>query len=357
VQQALLDSGADAGSTGIGLWVTAAGIAEFVAQGVSVSGGAVAAGDMLTGVLDGAGMSLYINGVEVASGGAGGAVTAGPYALRIGAGDAAHYTNGTIAHPAVFPVALSPARILAHYNAAKNTAGRIVQRWSRGGLVGTQTAVIERSTDSGATWQTAASGVALTLPSQSVIYDDVAAPQGTPLQYRAEIQATPASPPATVTSAYSQTVSTEITPDGWTLTDPADPTISLQLHRVSLMSTATTNMAVPTTVEYDTTEQMGVFYGFGNGVPIVQRGTIQSPTFTIAAYIYGYAAYKTWQSLTGRDGSVPPRQHTLLLRSDMGDSWYVVIGPTLPDQLLKSPDRITNPRWVVTAPCIVTSAP
>ena len=242
--------------------------------------------------------------------------------------------------------------------------------WTRGGLVGSQVIVLQRSIDGGNTW-TSVRGPYPAVPTttQQITVVDWEAPFGVNLVYQAFVTAAVTTPtPGTITSpaATSSTVQTSV-PGTWMLTDPLDTTISLPFSRLGTSgstnealngsSAADTSVRVPISVEFDTSETMGIFEGWNNPNPIIQRGTIYKPTFTVAGYITGYTAYATWQSLTGRDGKAVPRQHTLLMRDDMGRAWYVVVGPSLADQLLRAPDRTVNPQWIITIPCIVTAAP
>lgn len=232
--------------------------------------------------------------------------------------------------------------------------------WSRGGLIGIELMSFQRSVDGGTTWTAIRNGTNVAVPTntEQVQVVDYEAPFNSSVLYQATVSANVTAPTSgTITSSGTQ--ATVTTPaEHWFITDPLDTSISLSPNRVRLtMGSMPTNMQIPMTVEFDSVEQMGVFYGWNNPTPIIQRGTMQAKTFTVAFYLVGAAAHATWEKLTGRDGSVPPRQHTLQMRDDMGNSWYVVIGPQLADQLLRTSDRLTNPQWVVVATCIVTSAP
>lgn len=94
--------------------------------GRSITGGAytVGAWNHVVAVWDGATPSLYVNGVNTnaAVGGAGGYNASGTAVFSVGAYDTGSnpYT-GAIDETAFYSAALSPAQILAHYNAAANT--------------------------------------------------------------------------------------------------------------------------------------------------------------------------------------------------------------------------------------------
>lgn len=248
-----------------------------------------------------------------------------------------------------------------------------VPLWSRGGLIGIQLASIVYSDDGGNTWLPLRGATLVGVPTstEQITAVDYESLFGPTRQYQATISANVTTPvPGTVTSVPSSVFAATIPSGPWWLTDPLDPTTALQFSRlgtsggtslfqISSGGAATTTVQVPISAEFDSAETMGVFSGWGNPNPIIQRGTVQSKTFMVAGYIVGYAQYAIWQSLTGRvpmsNGQV--RQRTLLLRSDMGDAWYVAVGPSLADQLLRAPDRVTSPQWIITIPCIVTSKP
>jgi hypothetical protein len=242
--------------------------------------------------------------------------------------------------------------------------------WTQGGLVGTELATVMRSLNGGITWAPVRNGVLLTVvaaTNQAVVVD-YEAPFGVPVLYQATISCPITVPTAGFITSLPNECTGEVAFGQWMLTDPLDTTIAMPFARLGTSGTsgyntstysqaASTNLQVPISLELDSGEDAGVFFGWGNPLPIVQRGTIHTPSFVTAAYLQGYANYAIWKSLTGRDGTVPPRQHVLLMRSDMGDAWYVVVGPALADQILRSPDRVTNPKYLITIPCIVTAAP
>jgi len=99
--------------------------AEVDVSGVLASGWHHAAA-----TFDGTDVRLYVDGVLVGGPVAfAGTVSYGASDLQIGTGGP-DFFKGVIGHVAVFPTALSPARIAAHYNAALNTTGKIVQKWT-----------------------------------------------------------------------------------------------------------------------------------------------------------------------------------------------------------------------------------
>ena len=159
---------------------------------------------------------------------------------------------------------------------------------------------------------------------------------------------------ATISSPTTSTVLAVPQTPCWVISNPAAGT-QIALARVALMSTAQTNVAVPVSLDTSTTEQAATFYGWNNPYPTVQRGTVQAPTFTIAVTLQGYANATALLNLLGRGTAAT--QATLLLRSDMGDLWWIVAGPTIDVQTLRSPDRATDPRYIITIPVTVVASP
>jgi len=89
---------------------------------------------------DGATVASYFDGVQQGTlAAAPGPITCGN-PLSIGSYNTGDLFPGSIAQVAIYPTALSASRVSAHYQAAFNTAGSIVQRWTPPGeVVGTPT--------------------------------------------------------------------------------------------------------------------------------------------------------------------------------------------------------------------------
>lgn len=126
------------GTSGVEIY-TAAGPAVTAAAGngnttATVTSPALTAGwHHIAVTYNGATLALYIDGAAAGTASLTGPVTAGPGPVTIGRSyNTGSYLAGSIAHVAVYPTALSAARVAAHYNAAKNTAGKIVQKWTPG---------------------------------------------------------------------------------------------------------------------------------------------------------------------------------------------------------------------------------
>ena len=100
----------------------------------------------------------------------------------------------------VSPVSATPAGAITYVDAAQAVEGtsraayyepRVFDFWTRGGLAGVSTAVLERSDDGGLTWTTVRGGGAVSLPtpSQAATVMDYEAPVGKAVQYRARTMA------------------------------------------------------------------------------------------------------------------------------------------------------------------------
>ena len=141
----------------------------------------------VVGVYDGTNsVSIYLDGVLVQS--VSSTVTSVPskplvMARFSGGGD---LFAGAMSQVAVYPTALTAARIQAHYQAALNTSGSIVQKWTRGGLAGTTTAAVTRTGQNAGTVAT----VPLPAPSQAAAITDNAVEFGADITYTAVVQAT-----------------------------------------------------------------------------------------------------------------------------------------------------------------------
>ena len=147
----------------------------------------------VVGVYDGtSSVSMYLDGVLAQS--VSSTVTSVPSVPLVmsrfsGGGD---YFSGALTQVAVYPTALTAARVQAHYQAAYNTTGQIVQKWTRGGLAGTTTAAVTYTDENNPTPVIARYGNAIQLPapSQEVTVIDYEAIPSAPRTYVATVSAT-----------------------------------------------------------------------------------------------------------------------------------------------------------------------
>jgi hypothetical protein len=223
--------------------------------------------------------------------------------------------------------------------------------WTYGGTTfNTALASLMRSTTGGSTWVPVRNATNVVMSAVTITFLDYEVPFGTIVEYQAIIGATsmPTNQPVVSTPAYASIV---VPSARWWLTDPLDSTVACEFGSYSADSSIS--------LEIDTAEEAGIFYGWQNPTAIIQRGIITYPSFTINAVINGYANWHNLRNLLGlepkNDGTI--RQSILLLRGDMGQQYYVYIGPAIQDQVMRAGDRPQNPwRWVV-LPCTVTAAP
>lgn len=219
------------------------------------------------------------------------------------------------------------------------------------GFVGISLMSITSSDDGGTTWTPVRNATNVPVPAvgQQVTVVDYEARFGIPRLYSAVVSANITTPTvATVVSSPGTATAVDSSPNFW-LSDPNDPTAALALHRLGSVGVMST-LNSPISFQLTSTESLGVFYAFGRPNAIVQRGTIQAPTFTLNFLLEGAAEAGMFQSLVNR-------QATLLVRSDMGDAWYVVLGPDVPASTLRAVDRIVNPYTVVSVMCTVVDRP
>lgn len=155
----------------------------YISSGVTVNDGKL---HHIAFTWDGSTVSTYVDGVAGASG-----TAVAPFSntnpLQISAQNL--YASGDIAHVAIYPSALSAARIQAHYNAALNTTGQIVQKWTRGGLAGITTATVTRSDGIYLRGASQANPATIPTPSQQVTINDYEVTPTVAYTYTAQIQA------------------------------------------------------------------------------------------------------------------------------------------------------------------------
>lgn len=183
---------------------------------------------------------------------------------------------------------------------------------------------------------------AVTSGGGTVVIADYEATFGVPRTYQAQIVSTDDGP-----SAYSNAVTVTQMSGNWVLSDPVNPSLFLVLSRASA-SSSSSGTSVPTTIEVDRARNQTVFRPFGKATATVQYGDVYAPTFTLSFFLQGYAQATMYDALWASTD-------TLLVRSTMGDAWYVDAGPTRPLQVLKAGD--TNPWYVGTLTCTVTDSP
>lgn len=232
--------------------------------------------------------------------------------------------------------------------------------WTRGGLVGQTSATIQRSLDGGVTWTT----IRETIPAVAVPAGQVTAAAvdyevgfGQAVKYRAQISASPAG--VVLSSAWSATVASVMpfAPNAWWWTDPTNPAVSFQVQELPGMASGG-GITVPPILTMEEDEQMSIDYPLSSSssndpvLPVVQRGALNSGSFTAMFVITNAADWATWKLL---------RRKTGMLRTDEGELYYVVVGPKVPvPHLLQSRVAGLNGVWrprAVTAPVTLVGAP
>lgn len=269
-------------------------------------------------------------------------------------------TDSTSGAAAAFPTATAPAgatkaylvhNVLscgaseAHYVDEAGLFPGTVTSWTRGGLVGTTSAIVQRSDDGGITWATIreSSPEPALGAGQQITVTDIE-PINV-VQYRAAVDAG-----SGLVSPWSAATAAAVTPTAWVLSDPLDPTTWLTLTRVAGLASTGTSLQIPASFNTTSPQAQGVFQGFGRATAIVQLGDIYDGTVTFSHLIEGYSDKATFDSL--RD-----RNRVLQLRSDMGDSWYVTLPASIVPTVLRATDRTTNPLYLLSGACTIVDAP
>lgn len=223
-----------------------------------------------------------------------------------------------------------------------------VSTWSRGGLVGSTVAIVERSDDGGTTWAPIRGSGASLGTGQAVTFVDTEAPinPATPSQYRAFAEVTLGV--GAVLESSAATASTSLPASAWWIHDPTDPSLAVELS--ALKPAATKAQAKAPAFEIDRTRAQTVLRPFGRAKALVQRGDTYDPEFTLS-----------FTTLTAADNAATVALYengrTVLVRSDIGDCWYVDLGPSDPSAWWATSDRLTNPVWDHAFTCTVVEAP
>lgn len=193
--------------------------------------------------------------------------------------------------------------------------------WTRGGIGNWPTPgfYVERSTDSGVTWQLVRSTDAVRrFPGEwrtvvndlrTTAYDHEMA-RGLSAIYRVHVISDPSEIPGGITSLWSATTPAVTVPldDNWWLKDPLDPARNAKV-------------AVPAPLETERLEDQAVKRPLGRTRPVVLRGALYGESGTLPVECVTQAEFDAVELL--RSG-----QRTLLLQSPLGDHRYVALGET-----------------------------
>ena len=211
---------------------------------------------------------------------------------------------------------------------------------------------VEYSDDGGTTWLPVLGAWMLPYSAGTVTAYDYTIPlAGQTRQYRAEENGTVTISSVTYPAVSDwATDSCAVTAARTWLSDPlagggAPPAAgSLGLHRITVSSTSSstsTDVTLDTSLEEDQPEQQGTFLAFGNPIPITVRGDMYVPGLTGLAMLFqGQEEFDTFVQIR-------QRRRTLVLRTDQGDVYFGILGPSRPADLLRATDRLTNPYRVL----------
>lgn len=179
----------------------------------------------------------------------------------------------------------------------------------------------------------------------TVIIGDYEATFGVPRTYQAYVVSSTDGP-----SLASTEVTATQNSKNWVLSDPIDPTRFLTLSRLGSTSSSSTSLQAQASIELDRSRAQTIFYPFGATSAVVQYGDVYAPTFTLNFLLQGYEQAKMYDRMWAA-------ARTLQVRSDMGDNWYVDVGASRPLTVLSAGDRPTNPIYVASLNCTVTTKP
>lgn len=229
----------------------------------------------------------------------------------------------------------------------------------------------EYSDDGGVTWLPVLSAWMVPYSSGSVVMYDytipIANPLGPPRDYRAEENGTTVIDGVTyvAVSPWEEVDAIQVPTSGWWLSDPTAggappvPTImgsvppaplggvgagSLGLHRIAGLAgggnTAPSGgvQSAEVSIEIDQEEQQNTFYPMGRSTPITVRGDMYAEIISsgVSMIFLGQQEYDTFNQIRGR-------RVTVVLRSDMGDVYYGILGGQRQVDLIRATDRTTFP--------------
>jgi hypothetical protein len=157
-------------------------------------------------------------------------------------------------------------------------------------------------------------------------------------------------------TSYVAASSVVVTGHQWTICDPVDPAGpgSMNLHRVSVSGSASsTDVALDTSLELDQEERQSQFLAFGRTRPITVRGEMYDEAISSAGLALLFQGKAEWDNFN----AIRRRRVPVILRSDMGEVFCVVLGAARPGALLRATDRVTNPYRVTVTAVTATDMP
>lgn len=263
--------------------------------------------------------------------------------------------RATVAKPATAVYAVIVVQVAAaaaaevHYVDTIGAFPGTVTTWSRGGLTGEQYALIERTTNGGATWKRiflpglgdvpgdGRNALLLDPTTQQASTYDPTLPPGATVQYRFRTMSQDlgylvTSPASTATTALA-TVSNR-----FLLRDPdaSDGRSFVVSIAGDLTSTST--------------ERQGSFQALGREFPLILSDAISGETWQATYNAKSPAQYTDFEALRAL-------RKTLLFQDDMGGQYWVRLGPDRSATLRQSTSRVTNQYREVTFSMIEVDPP
>lgn len=220
--------------------------------------------------------------------------------------------------------------------------------WSPGGFLGNVTAQIQRSYDGGQTWADVGAGTPFSLSALDLMAEEASgfdewAPFATELQYRSRLVTDVSG--QLVTSDWSDIQTVTLDDDMWAL-DPLDPTTAVQLRLVG------DSWTIPES------RNQGIFWPIGrknqdgNLTAVVVQGGRRAQEFDLPLQFHGDADV-SWQAFL----ALWARGSTVLVKGDMPGLYFYVSMGDLPNNLVRTLDRLLDPHREVTVHCTPVAAP
>lgn len=232
-----------------------------------------------------------------------------------------------------------------HYSDERGCTPGTLQSWSAGGFVPNAAIYLQRN--DGAKVRFAPS----TWGNNYQLYtvDDVEVASGQSYTYTLSVSSLDPSS-NTIQSGLATSGPASVTLTQWDLSDVANYTGFLSFYRASYVS-GTVASGGQASLVVDQNETQGVFRPLGRTDYLVTHGDMLDEEFDLVIVFTDSADWATFNALRNL-------QTTLMLRSDLGDLYYVSLGATRPGIILRA-DRTapTGPTRQVTVHCYPASRP
>ncbi len=250
------------------------------------------------------GGTLYLDGTAIITTAWTGNPSLGAVAFTLG-GDSIGYYKGNLAMAAYTLSVLTQSQITALYNALSAT-GSLVEKWTRGGLVGSTQAIITRSDGEQVRAASSTAPATIPTPSQTLVVNDYEVTSGQSYTYTAQVQDVLSSS-ATITSPTSApSNAAEISISDWWLVPPLDTSLAVSPFVKAYTMTQT--------------EQSAAHIQLGQSFATVVASAMGGKDGTITVQTTTPAQWTALEALINA-------QQICWMTNNLGDGLYVRIGP------------------------------